>query len=234
MPLFLVIWPDLQDYCQNEPTSEKLIRASVRSTENFLKTFIVDSDVYFYFGIECNNQLADNIWEVYALSATSDIIVQKLTPDKRKYEAMYEGILGRVRRRMNLHQSAIRAIASVCIVSIIDCIEPNLWGLQLFTRWNVMLSTIRRKIPAASWKHPQQEFSIPWKLWMELHTSSSESFNKPWILREFMCASFSTLSSSLYCKRGDWLNEKSGELFPRLDGNTRSKEIVLKDSFERF
>lgn len=127
MPLFLVVWPDMEDYCRNDTTTEKLIRASFHQrrykaeelTENdkgvfgLSQTFSVNSDVYFYFGRECEKS-RDNVWEVYSLHPShSGIIVQKLTPDNRPYESMYEGILGRVRRRMNLRETSIKAVASV-------------------------------------------------------------------------------------------------------------------------
>lgn len=171
MPLFLVVWPDLEDYCGNDTTTEKLIRAffhqptqrrrssltcstpfqppppplnnswaDVNNNSNNTKcawdakevavvpagdknsfslssaqSFSVNSDVYFYFGKECEGS-RDNVWEVYNLqdpAGAGEIIVQKLTPDGRKHESMFEGILGRVRRRRNLRQTVIRAVASV-------------------------------------------------------------------------------------------------------------------------
>lgn len=117
----------MEDYCRNDTTTEKLIRASFHQrrykaeelTENdkgvfgLSQTFSVNSDVYFYFGRECEKS-RDNVWEVYSLHPShSGIIVQKLTPDNRPYESMYEGILGRVRRRMNLRETSIKAVASV-------------------------------------------------------------------------------------------------------------------------
>ncbi|CAL8129497.1 unnamed protein product [Orchesella dallaii] len=116
MPFFLVLWPDSDDYCGDDLTSQTLIRASI-ADERALKTFSVDSDVYMYFGSDCDGdddaqhqQHKDNVWEMYVLK--TELITQKLSPDGRKYEPLYDGILGRVRRRMNLNRLTIRAIAS--------------------------------------------------------------------------------------------------------------------------